>query len=279
MRAFHLLSVLWFGCPLRRGRIPSGWGAGLLLLCAASTVWAADSASTLEQIRLRQGVWIGPSVVRGTLEFRAPSAAIGTRLDAVPAIGFGGDFWPREDLGLYAAGRVGLGIDLGVPDTAGTIAYNMHQVEAGLRYRWFANARPSAFAVVLGVGLRGIIQTVQVQRPSFLVDRTAVGPEARLGFALPAGRRLWIRLEGRAGVPFFVREGPTDSGDPASFVTYGARGDIVVNLASRWALQLGADFAQIAIDYTGEGTRTGGVVDATTTDQLLTFDLGARLRF
>lgn len=271
MRASHLLSPF------------CGWRSALAGLCAAlcllASAHAADSASTLRQMRLRQGVWIGPSVVRGTLSFKAPSATIGTRLDAVPAIGIGADFWPQEDLGLYAAGRIGVGIDLTVPDTTGTIAYNLHQLEAGLRYRWFANARPGAFAMTVGLGVRGTIQTVQVQRPSFLVDRSAVGPEARLGFALPAGRRLWIRLEGRVGVPFFVREGPTDSGDPESFLTYGAHGDIVINLGTRWAVQLGADFNQIAIDYTGEGTRTGGVVGAETSDQLLTFDLGARLRF
>lgn len=240
---------------------------------------AADSADAIDQVRLRQGLWFGPSVVRGTLDFKAPSAQIGTRLDAIPAIGFGGDFWPSEDLGLYAAGRIGLGVDLGVPDVAGTIAYNLHQLEAGLRYRWFASARPTAFCLTLGLGLRGTIQTAQVQRPSFIVDRTAVGPELRFGFALPAGKRLWIRAEGRAGMPFFVREGPTDSGDPHSFIAYGGHADVVVNLTRTWSLQLGADYLQVEVEYAGEGTRTGGVVDATTADTLLTFDLAGRYRF
>ncbi|MGK0358749.1 MAG: hypothetical protein ACI9U2_001042 [Bradymonadia bacterium] len=245
----------------------------------SAAAMAADSAESIDRVRLRQGLWFGPSIVRGTLDFKAPSAQIGTRLDAVPAIGFGGDFWPREDLGLYAAARIGLGVDLGVPDIVGTIAYNLHQVEAGMRYRWFANARPSSVCLTLGLGLRGTIQTAQVQRPSFLVDRTAIGPEARVGFALPAGKRLWIRIEGRAGMPFFVREGPTDSGDPESFIAYGGHADLVVNLTRTWSLQVGADYLQVNLAYAGEGTRTGGVIDAATADTLLTFDLGGRYRF
>lgn len=249
------------------------------LTCLAGPTFAADSAATIDQVRLRQGIWLGPSFVRGTLDFTAPTAIIGTRIDGIPAVGFGGDFWPREDLGLYAAGRFGTGIDLTVPDVAGTIAYNLHQLEAGLRLRWFSSARPSAAALLIGMGVRGTIQSVQVQRPSFLVDRTAIGPEARIGAALPAGRRLWVRVEGRAGMPFFVREGPTDSGDPQSFLAYGARADIVVNLATTWSVQLGIDYLQTEVTYTGEGTRTGGVTDARTAEQLLTFDLAGRYRF
>lgn len=252
----------------------------LVATCVAPcSVRAADSADALDQVRLRQGLWFGPSFVRGTLDFSAPSASIGTRIDGIPAVGFGGDFWPREDLGLYAAGRFGVGVDLTVPDVAGTIAYNLHQLEAGMRLRWFSSPRPTAVALLGGLGLRGTIQTVQVQRPSFLVDRMAIGPEVRLGIALPVGRLLWVRAEGRAGMPFFVREGPTDSGDPQSFLAYGGRADIVVNLAAAWSVQLGLDFQQIEVTYTGEGTRTGGVVDAQTADQLLTFDLAGRYRF
>lgn len=248
-------------------------------LCGLGAAHAADSADVLDRVRLRQGIWFGPSLVRGTLDFKAPSATIATRIDGVPAVGVGGDFWPDEHFGLYAAGRFGVGVDLTVPEVAGTIAYNMHQVEAGMRLRWFSSARPSALALMLGLGVRGTIQSVQVQRPSYLVDRTAVGPEARLGVALPAGRRLWVRVEGRAGVPFFVREGPTDSGDPQAFLAYGGHADIVVNLTQDWSVQIGVDYLQVEVDYAGEGTRTGGVVDASTADQLLTFDLAGRYRF
>ncbi|MEZ4463345.1 MAG: hypothetical protein R3F43_02195 [bacterium] len=110
------------------------------------------------------------------------------------------------------------------PDSAAKIGYNLHQIEAGGRYRWHLGPRADALSLQVGVALRGTIQTAQVQRPSFIVDCTALGPEGQIALVWPVvGWRCWVTLQAQAGLPFFVREGPTDSGDPQGFVTYGAR--------------------------------------------------------
>ncbi|MEZ4463346.1 MAG: hypothetical protein R3F43_02200 [bacterium] len=49
------------------------------------------------------------------LSFRAPTAAIDTRLDAVPALALGVDYWPDPALGLHLALHAGLGAEVGVP--------------------------------------------------------------------------------------------------------------------------------------------------------------------
>ncbi|MCA9525765.1 MAG: hypothetical protein KC549_05655 [Myxococcales bacterium] len=252
----------------------------LALVLFGGVVHAADDADLIARTRVRQGWYVGPSVVRGGLSFRAPTAAIDTRLDAVPAVALGADLWPAPELGLHLALHVGLGADVGVPDSTATIGYNLHQLEAGGRYRWHLGPRADAVSVQLGLALRGTIQTAQVQRPSFIVDRTALGPEAQAALVWPvAGWRCWLSLQAHAGLPFFVREGPTDSGDPRGFVTYGGQAAVVLGVTPAWAVQVQADWRTVELDFAGEGTRTGGVTDAEVSDQFLTADLLLRRVF
>jgi len=252
----------------------------VLVWVLAGAAQAADDAASLALIRVRQGLYAGPSVVRGNLSFRAPSARVETRLDAVPALTLGGDLWPQPELGLFFSARIGLGADLAVPDSNVTVAYNLHQLEAGGRYRWYLGPRADAVALLAGLALRGTIQTVQVQRPAFLVDRSALGPELQVGVAWPiAGWRLWVQATAAVGKPFFVREGPTDSGDPQAFASYGGQLMVVAGLTERFGIQAQLDARAVDLSFTGEGTRAGGIVDGTVADRFLTADLLVRYQF
>lgn len=251
-----------------------------VLLGLTGLAHAAEDATTVALTRVRQGFFAGPAVVRGSLSFRAPSARVDTRLDAVPALALGGDLWPSPELGLFFSGHIGLGADLGVPGSSVQVGYNLHQIEAGGRYRWFLGPRADAFALLAGLALRGTLQTVQVQRPALLVDRSALGPELQLGFAWPLfGWRLWMQGNAAIGKPFFVREGPTDSGDPQAFFSYGGQLMVVAGLTETFGVQARLDARALDLSFAGEGTRAGGVVDAQEVDRFLTVDLMLRYQF
>lgn len=252
----------------------------IVLVGWAGATQAAEDATTLALTRVRQGAYVGPAFVRGSLSFRAPSAHVETRLDAVPALALGADLWPRPDLGLFVSTHIGLGAALTVPESTVEVKYNLHQIAAGARYRWHLGPRADAFALLGGLALRGTVQTIQVQRPALLVDRTALGPELQAGFAWPVlGWRLWIQANLSIGLPFFVREGPTDSGDPTAFSSFGGQLQAVIGLTETFGVQARLDAQAVDLSFSGEGTRAAGVQDAEVADRFLTADLLLRYQF
>jgi hypothetical protein len=262
----------------------------IIVVAFTSPGWAAESVTDLRQARLRAGAWAGLSVMVGNLELSSDTAQSKIRVDALPLVDLGLELWPSESAGVYLRGRLGLGADIATPESAllvgdrsaigglrGTsIPYNLHQFEAGARFRWSPNQRADAPGVFAGIGLSALIQTARDQRPSILLDRVIAGPEAAVGVEWPLVRQLWLRLSARGGLPFFVRESPNDSGDPASFRRVGARAEMVVNINARWAAQLYVDFGQSKIAFEGTGSRGAGVESAETKAQFLTTGLWAR---
>lgn len=245
-----------------------------LLLPAAS--WSAESANVLDRERLRSGVYGGPTVINGLLQVRSGTVGSDIRLDLLPAVGLGVELWPTESTGVYAAGAVGTKADITFP-TDQIVSYNLHLFEAGGRYRWYFGPRSSAPSVFLGLGVRGRIQTAQETRPTVLLDRVVAGPELNLAFAWPiVSDRIWFRVAGRAGSPFFVRESPGDSGDARSTLAFGGRLEVAVRVISGWYVQLSADLYDEAIDFQGDGTRGGGVAGARTHDRFMVGGLHLR---
>ena len=246
------------------------------VLLTVDLAYAVDDAETLARSRVRAGAWLGPGLLTGRLELRAPTAQIDTDLTAVPVISAGAEVWPTEAMGLVLALDAGLGAEIELPDAAGRLDYNLHQLRLGGRYRWHLGPEANASALVVGLGLRGLRQSVQTQRPPLLVDRIVAGPELDFGFEWVITPELWTRVGARAGIPFFVRETPADSGDPHGFVAYGLNLEVVLKLAGDWALQSSTNLQAQGIDFRGEGTRAGRVEDASTDDRFITFALAAR---
>ena len=249
----------------------------LLLIAIALPAGAADDASVLARSRVRAGVWAGAGMLNGRLEFRDATAAIDTAVTALPVVALGVEVWPEEALGLHAALDIGTGIELDLPDDIGALEYNLHQIRLGARFRRHFGPGASAGAAYFGLGARGMRQTVQVQRPSLLVDRTIAGPEAEAGLEwVLLSDRLWVRAAAHLTLPFFVRENPADSGDPDSYLGYGAGLDLVARLSGAWSVQLATVVHLQSVEFRGEGTRATRVVDATTDDRLFTTTLGVR---
>lgn len=250
----------------------------LILFGLLSAAHAAESTDAFERARRRSGLWFGGGAARAHLALDSASAKLNTQVDALPTIGLGGEWWSSETTGLYGRLVIGLGADLDVPALgAARISYNTHQVELGARYRWFFGPHSDALALLVGLGLRGDVQTAQVQRPSLLVDSLTLGPNVHVGVEWPiVGRRLWLRALLRAGVPFFVREAPDDSGNPVRFVALGGRVLLAAGLTERWALQLSVDAQDQRITFEGEGTRAASLFDAETHDTIFTGLLGVR---
>ena len=248
----------------------------LALMLFALPTQAADGANALRRGRVRAGVWAGGAVMTGSLKFNAESAQVGTRIDALPSLQFGLDLWPDEQAGVYARIDLGTGAEITFP-AGQNLSFNAQHFEAGGRYRWYFSPRADAFALVMGVGLRAIRQDAQLQQPEFLVDSLVAGPELNFGIEWPIlGERLWIRALARGGLPFFVRESESDSGDPQNFIAIGAHLATIIQISGAWNLQLTADLVDHSIEYAGTGTRAYGVKDASSQDQLLTYGLTLR---
>ncbi len=242
----------------------------IMLALFAGPAWAAETSDLIDRVRVRSGAWVGATVMQAQLQFRAPSAEVDTRIDALPQVSFGVDLWPEERLGLYAAASVGLGAQIELPDLDATFDYNAHIFEAGGRYRWYLGPRSEAPALFAGIGARAIHQDTQRLRPALLVDSTVAGPEVAGGFEWPVlGPTLWLRGTLRAGVPFFVRETPEDTGDARDFVSYGGRLEASGRIHDTWGLALMVDAAWRSIDFVGIGTRAAGIRDGSTEDRFL----------
>lgn len=249
----------------------------LLLALLPSLAPAAESADVLRRSRTRAGAWAAAGLTNGRLEFRDATTAIDTAVTALPVVQLGAEVWPDGPFGVRIVLDMGTGIDLDLPDGSATLAYNLHQLHAGARYRHHFGPGATAGAFFFGLGLRGMRESIQAQRPALLVDRTIAGPEAEVGLEwVLLSDRIWVRADARLALPFFVRETPADSGDPDSFVGYGAGLDLVARLVGGVSLQLSTALYVQSIEFAGEGTRATRVVDATTDDRLLTTTLGLR---
>lgn len=226
----------------------------------------------------------------GNLTLGSDSAQSKVRLDGLPSIDLGLEVWPTESVGVYSAGQLGLGADIETPETAllvgdrsaigslrgTTIAYNVHQFEAGARARWFLGPRTDAIGLIWGLGVRVNAQTAQDQRPSILLDRLIAGPETTLGVEWPLMRRVWLRFSGHIGSPFFVRESPQDSGELDAFMHFGADAELILHLTPQWAIQVFLDFEKTTLGFEGSGSRGVGLENAETESDFLGTGVWAR---
>ena len=248
----------------------------LLQLGVLFPAMAADTSAELSLIRQRSGAYFGFRVVTGQLKFKSDTVESDIQLSALPAIAGGIELWPDEQIGIFADIQVGTGAE--IDKVLGQkVSLNTSEYRIGGRYRWFLGQRATATAVGLGLGIHGFNQFVRDQRPSILLDRTIVGPQMN-GFVtvpLQAGR-LWLRGTVQAELPFFVRESPNDSGNPAAFLGYGARLDAVLTLAGRWSLQLEFDYARRDIDFEGLATRGAGTTNGAVQDGFIYYGLSVR---
>ncbi len=251
------------------------------------TASRAQSAKDLEIRRGRSGIWFGPQFTRASLIVRSEQAQSETQIDASPALALGVELWPSDDIGVFLSGAVGLGLEIDAgelralfdqDDNARTVIdYNLHQLEAGARYRWFLGPEIDALSIIVGAGLNGRFQSARDQFPAILLDRMLLGPMGSVMATLPfADARAWIRFSGRAGMPFFVRETPADSGDPQSFSEFGGRLEIAYLVFGRWSAQLQVDYAQRTVVFEDEATRGFGTFDVTTDDTFISGGLFVR---
>lgn len=246
------------------------------LFAITGAAHAAEGADRLDRERLRSGVYAGAAVVTGLSQLRTGTANLDLSIDQLPAAVMGLDLWPSEAIGVYLAAEIGTGADVTFPDGS-TVGYNLHRFEAGGRYRWHLGPRSDAPSLAVGIGLRGRYETADPQRPSVVVERAVAGPELGVAFEWPVvSDRLWVRIGGRAGVPFFVREPDQDSGEAELGWMFGAGAVVAVRVVGGWYAQLTADLHDETIDFTGPGSRAAGVLDARTHDRYLVGGLQVR---
>jgi len=240
---------------------------------------AAFSADTTDDItikRVRSGLSAGIDVVHGNLGFASETVNSEIQLTAMPAVSFGLDLWPEEHIGLYVDGYFGTGatidgvLDAEVPIT--TMEYHL-----GGRYRWFLGHDSRAIAWGLGLSVHGFHQWVQDQRPAVLLDRVIIGPRMTPFLTVPLfDGDFWVRSGVFAEHPFFVREAPSDSGNPMSFFAWGAQIQCVQSILPRWGVQLQGEFLTRSMEFDGLGTRGAGIENGTTADRFLRFGVAIR---
>ncbi|MEE2787805.1 MAG: hypothetical protein VX589_10730 [Myxococcota bacterium] len=260
-------------------RSMNGSWISLLCLIVATPAWGGESVDDRTILRVRPGVLAGFKLTTAQLAFNGDSARADVRVEALPAVYAAAHFWPTEAIGFY--GMVTTGIGAKIDDLVDQrVAYNHHEFQILGRYRWFLGPRISAAAVGLEMGLTGRIQIVQEQRPPVLLDRTLIGPTAGTFFTVPMmTNRLWLTIKVFGGLPFFVRESPADSGDPARFWQYGGSLALGIQMVGPWSMQLNADASQTSIRFDGTGTRALGVRDVATDDVFMSYGLALRYVF
>ena len=242
-------------------------------MCSAAL--AGETDAQIESQRLRQGAFAGAQLVTGQLGFRSASAQSDIQLTAMPAVLIGSDLWPTEELGVYGAVSIGTGAQVsGV--LGNDVQYNLTTADVGIRTRWFLGSQSTATTLGLGAGGRFFHQFVQEQRPSVLLDRHIIGPELHAFATQPFGDLGWIRIAVHAGMPFFVREGPTDTGDPKGFYSLGLDASVVMHLHGVWSLQAMSRYDYRFINFKGAGTRAAGITQGRTQDSFLVWTLGVR---
>jgi hypothetical protein len=213
-------------------------------------------------------VFGGVGVTRADLRFRAPTARVETRVDALPTVTVGVAAWPESAIGLHLDLELGTGAALTVPGTTQTLRYTAHRLDVGGIYRWTLDPGGSGLDVGLGLGLQGVVQRVQAQTPALLVDSQVAGPalSARVDKYFRS-RRLVTALSLDAGLPFFVRESPRDSGDPGRFWAWGAQARLAYQPSAHWCVALDVGTYEQHLSFRGEGTRATGVESGEAVDR------------
>ena len=252
-----------------------------LQLCFCFPALAGDRADDLSRMRLRTGAYLGFRVITGQLKFKSDTVESDIQLTALPAIAGGLELWPTENVGLFADIQLGTGAEiskLGLsPDDTRAVGLNTNEYRLGGRYRWFLGPRATATALGVALGVHAFNQFVRDQTPAILLDRIIAGPQVAsfATFPLWAGR-LWLRSTVHVELPFFVRESPTDSGKPVSFLGYGAGLEAVMALQGKWSLQFDFDYGRRSVDFEGLATRGAGTRNGAANDTFTHYGLCAR---
>jgi hypothetical protein len=207
-------------------------------------------------------------MTRADLRFRAPTARVDTRVDALPTVAVGVAAWPERSIGLHADVEVGLGASLTVPGTDRTLWYRVHRLDTGATYRWSPLPGGDGLDVRLGLGLRGVLQSVQAQTPALLVESRVAGPALNVAVdKFLRSRRIVLSVGLTGAAPFFVRESPRDSGDPGRFLAWGASARAGYSPSARWGLTADVGTYEQRLSFRGEGTRAAGVSSSRVVDR------------
>lgn len=258
----------------------------MIVAATAVSMWAFSAPATaIGQTHLPgrsalTNAWLTTGITTGSLSFESDNATVKTRLDALPVVGMGAETWIEPAVGLYAHLLLGAGADIYIPSTGQSIRYNAHVLEAGLWLRWSPSEQSPA-ALMGSLGVRALRQTPREQRPALLVGSTVAGPEGGFGGEVRMlDGRLCLRALLTAGVPFFVRETPRDSGDPRSFTSVGARASVGFEpvVLEPWSLALAANITQHKVEFEGAGSRAAGVYGSSVRDRLASFRVALRRR-
>ncbi len=246
-----------------------------LSLSLPSIAWGVGGEDNTASIRHRGGYYLGLSSTSARLNFSSENARTEVALTSLPSVSGGLDLWPSESLGFQASFQIGLGSEIDEVLTA-SVPLNLFQLRAQARYRHFFGANLTAISAELGFGFKASIQLVQEQSPSVLINRFIFGPEMRPSVTVPLNDRAWFVLFMSAGVPFFVREWASDTGDPRGFFSLGAGGQICWLFTDQWGIQLDAEYDYRFINFKGAGTRSSGIFGGKTKDELVFLGLSAR---
>jgi hypothetical protein len=213
-------------------------------------------------------VFGGLGLTRASLRFRAPTARIDTRVDALPTVAVGVTARPERAIGLHFVLDVGTGAALDVPGTNRTLRYTAHRLDTGGTYRWALDPGGDGLDLRAGLGLTGVMQQVQAQTPALLVDSQVAGPAVAVGLdKYFRSRRFVAGLTVTGAVPFFVRESPRDSGDPGRFLAWGLVARAAYAPSSRSLVSLDFGRYEQHLTFRGEGTRATGVDSGAAVDR------------
>ena len=248
-------------------------------LILSSVIFGADTQETLEQARMRAGFWVGTAVSGGTLEFTATDTKVSARIDALPSLDLGVDYWGTEAMGLYLRGAIGLGADLDLPELfqSEAISFNQHEISFGGTYRWHLSPRPLAPSLNLSIGLNGLFQIFPPQRPTYFVQKTSFGPEVGLSFTYALSTRSWVRALTGVALPLVTREELADSGELEGGIKVFLGGEGQLSITQKWGLFITAYYFDVKFDFQGFGTRAQGVFDAE--ERLSGWRAGIALRY
>jgi hypothetical protein len=224
------------------------------------------------------GVWLGAGVSNGRLQLSSAQAVVQGRVDLMPMVLMGADLWTSEEYGVMVRGSFGLNAQLTLPPEYGaqSLAYRQHHALIGALRRWHLSDAPSAMTLSAGLGLRAQIDETPPQRPTYLVNRAALGPALLLGATLPLSDALWLSGRASASTHVLVREDPADSGGLGSSLALEAAVEGCLRLSAALAVVLDVEWRRDQVSFTGFGTRALGVYDAETMQIFWT--AGAALR-
>jgi hypothetical protein len=228
--------------------------------------------------RLRSGVWLGAGVSAGRLQLDSAQAVVQGRVDVMPMVLLGADLWTSEEYGFLVRGSFGLNAQLTLPPVYGeqSLAYRQHHVLMGALRRWHLSDAPDAITLSAGLGLRAQVDETPPQRPTYLVDRAALGPAALLGVMVPVSGALWLNGRASASTHVLVREDPADSGALDSSLALEAALEVCARVSEALSVVVDVEWRRDQVSFVGFGTRAVGVYDAQT-DQIF-WTAGAALR-